>query len=162
MRRWPTENFVTLAKRLLDVFPKALIVITGAPAEQSEAEKVAARIGASEQCVSLAGHTTLRQLLTLYCLSDLLITNDSGPSHFASLTPIRGISLFGPETPLLYAPLGGRTRAISAGLACSPCVNMLNHRFTPCNDNRCMQSIGVENVFSHAMELLNSKEAPDA
>ena len=41
----------------------------------------------------------------LYTLSELLITNDSGPAHFASMTPITVITLFGPETPLLFRAL---------------------------------------------------------
>jgi ADP-heptose:LPS heptosyltransferase len=32
---------------------------------------------------------TLRDLLVLYTLADVLVTNDSGPGHFSSLTPIR-------------------------------------------------------------------------
>ena len=44
----------------------------------------------------------MRELLTLYTLADVLVTNDSGPAHFASLTPVHTVVLFGPETPLLF------------------------------------------------------------
>ena len=33
----------------------------------------------------------------------MLVTNESGPTHFATLTPIRVVALFEPETPALYA-----------------------------------------------------------
>ena len=51
--------------------------------------------------IPLAGKTTLRQVLVLYARSEILVTNDSGPAHFASMTPIHVVTLFGPETPAL-------------------------------------------------------------
>jgi hypothetical protein len=63
------------------------------------------------------------------------------------------IVLFGPETPKLYEPLGN-SRAIYAGLACSPCVSAHNHRRTACTDNVCMQAITVEEVYAAVAETL--------
>jgi ADP-heptose:LPS heptosyltransferase len=156
LRRWPTERFVELGKRALAELPDCTVAVTGAPSEAEEAQKVAAAIGPPERVVCLAGRTTLRELLVLYTLAELMITNDSGPVHFASLTQVRLVALFGPETPVLYGPLGARTRALTAGLACSPCVNMLNHRASPCTDNQCMQQLDVDRVWKAAQELLAS------
>jgi ADP-heptose:LPS heptosyltransferase len=96
----------------------------------------------------LAGKTTLPQLLVLYTLAELLITNDSGPAHFASMTPITVITLFGPETPLLFRALTPRAIPIWMQLPCSPCVNAYNNRQSPCRDNICMKSITVDHVFA--------------
>ena len=41
-----------------------------------------------------------------------------------------------------------------AGLACSPCLSALNHRNSPCADNKCLQAITVEEVLAHANRLL--------
>jgi ADP-heptose:LPS heptosyltransferase len=150
LRRWPAERFVELGKRFLNGHPEATIAITGAPSEQAAAEGVAAAIG-SPRVVSLAGKTTLADLVVLYSLADVLVTNDSGPGHFASLTDIDSIVLFGPETPQLFGALGPRAHIVYAGLACSPCVSALNHRFSPCTNNLCMQAITVE----HVLALLN-------
>ena len=157
LRRWPTEHFIELGRRLVAEFPHASLIITGATGEREEGKHIAAAIEPSNRVLSLAGQTSLRQLLTLYTLSDLLITNDSGPAHFAALTPIRVIALFGPETPLLYGPLGARAVTITADLACSPCVNLLNHRFSPCRDNVCMQAITVEQVYQAAVAKLTER-----
>lgn len=157
LRRWPTGRFIELGRRLLAEREDVCVIVTGAPNEKRAAEAVAERIGLAPRALSLAGHTTLRSLLALYGLSRLLISNDSGPCHFASLTPVRVIALFGPETPLLYGPLGPGKRCVSAGLACSPCVNILNHRFSPCRDNRCMQAISVDQVHDVAVELLDEQ-----
>jgi ADP-heptose:LPS heptosyltransferase len=153
LRRWPSERFVELGRRLLGELPGATLVVTGAPSEAEEAARIARAIG-SARAFSLAGRTSLQQLLVLYSLADLLVSNDSGPVHFAALTPVPVVALFGPETPLLYGPLSRRARVLQAGLACSPCVSILNHRMSPCTDNQCMQRITVEEVLAAARELL--------
>jgi ADP-heptose:LPS heptosyltransferase len=104
--------------------------------------------------MSLAGQTSLRELLTLYTAADVLVTNDSGPGHFASLTPVHAIVLFGPETPRLFGPLAASTTVIWKELACSPCVSVFNHRLSPCRNNVCMQSITVDEVFSAVRSAL--------
>ena len=76
----------------------------------------------------------------------MLVTNDSGPAHFASLTPVHTVVLFGPETPLLFGSLAPATTIIWKQLACSPCVSVFNHRLSPCDNNRCMQLITVDEV----------------
>jgi len=132
---------------LLERFPEIHVAFTGAPAEAAAIGELARRVG-SPRCLCLAGKTTLRQLLVLYTLSEVLVTNDSGPAHFATLTPIRVVTLFGPETPALFAARTPRNSVLWAGIACSPCVNAYNNRQSPCRDNRCMQGITVEQVFA--------------
>jgi ADP-heptose:LPS heptosyltransferase len=153
LRRWPLQSFAELDKRLASEDPGLALVITGSPAERAQAEALALAIG-SDLAVSLAGRTTLRELLTLSCASDVLISNDSGPVHFAALTPIRVVALFGPETPALYGPLGDGALSLSLGLACSPCVNLLNRRISPCRDNPCMKRLSVEQVLDAARAAL--------
>lgn len=161
LRRWPDDSFVELAQRLLADVPGSVVCLTGAPSERDGARALAARIDRPGRCVCLAGDTTLRELLALYTMADVLVTNDSGPGHFASLTPIAVVALFGPETPQLYGPLGPDKSTLSAGLACSPCVNMLNHRFSPCADNQCMKRIRVDDVYARVRALLE-RRAPRA
>lgn len=147
LRRWPTERYVELAKRLLERYPEVRIGMTGAPGEAWAIDKVVGDVG-SPRCFSLAGKTTMRQLLILYTQCEVLVTNDSGPAHFASLTPIRVVTLFGPETPSLFAARTPRNTAIWTGVACSPCVNAYNNRQSACRNNECMQQISVERVFA--------------
>jgi ADP-heptose:LPS heptosyltransferase len=151
LRKWPTERYVDLARRLLERFGDVSIGMTGAPDEAEAIRLIAAQVG-SPRCFSFAGKTTLPQLLVLYTLSELLITNDSGPAHFASMTPITVITLFGPETPLLFRALTPRAIPIWMQLPCSPCVNAYNNRQSPCRDNICMKSISVDHVFTIACQ----------
>jgi ADP-heptose:LPS heptosyltransferase len=153
LRKWPSDRFVALARRVLAAYPNALVIFTGAPSERAAADAMCAQLD-SPRVMSLAGRTTLRELLTLYSLADILVTNDSGPSHFATLTPVATVVLFGPETPALFGPLSSTARVIWKQLACSPCVSVFNHRFSPCTDNVCMQIIEVDEVFQAVAESL--------
>ncbi len=147
LRRWSLDRYVELAQRLLKRYPEAVIAFTGSPDEQHDAERLAARVD-SERCISVGGRTTLRQLFVLYGLAEMLVTNDSGPAHYASLTPIDIITLFGPETPAVFGSRSPRSHVIWAGLACSPCVNAFNQRISACTNNLCMQRISVDEVFT--------------
>lgn len=155
LRKWPAERFVALGRRLVEAHDDVTVVFTGGPEERDAAEAIT-RAVASPRAVSMAGRTSLRDLFVLYTLSDVLVTNDSGPAHFASMTDVAIVTLFGPETPLLYGPLGKRSHVVWAQLACSPCVNAFNHRFSPCRDNVCMQAITVEQVYDRVQTCLGA------
>lgn len=156
LRRWPLENFIELGKRILKEFP-CMIILTGVPSEREESEKVEYELG-GDRVVNMVGKTSLQQLLVLYSICGLMVTNDSGPSHFATLTELPVVTLFGPETPALYGALGKNRIALTSGLACSPCVSSYNHRATSCNDNLCMKKLGVDTVFAACSDLLEKAE----
>lgn len=151
-RRWMPERYVQLIQEIIEATEDTLVLITGAPAEKEEASIMCEQVG-SPRCRNFAGALTLGELPLLYSISTLMVTNDSGPGHFSSITPLPTFVLFGPETPALYGSLGNAT-PIFAGLACSPCVSAANHRKTPCNDNKCLQAIQVEQVFAAIRPVL--------
>lgn len=153
-RRWAYDKYRDLINKILDEYKDIKILITGAPSEMEEAEKLAQSCG--ENCRSFAGRLKLSELTALYDLSLLMVSNDSGPAHFASVTRMPTVVLFGPETPALYHSLG-KTTPVYKGLACSPCVSAANHRKTACKDNVCLQAITVEDVFSAVQEELKSR-----
>jgi len=108
------------------------------------------------RCVNFVSCTrNLDDVLQLCHLSRVLITNDSGPAHFATLTPIPIVTLFGPETPTLYGPRGPHNANLFAGLACSPCLTAFNHRNSGCTDNICLQRISVQQVLDASCKLMD-------
>lgn len=153
LRKWETSNFESLAKLVLEANPNAVIVFTGVEQEKSKIDQMMQTIS-SDKVINAAGQTSLTELMALYQLSDLVLTNDSGPGHFASMFSTQVIVLFGPETPQLFAPRGEHIHVIYKKLACSPCVNVFNHRFSPCTDNVCMKTITCDEVFIKIKELL--------
>ena len=153
-RRWPAAHFAELARLVLARWPDVVILITGAPSERAEALALCEAVN-DPRMINFAGESRLDQLPALYSLASLMITNDSGPGHFASVTAMPVLSLFGPETPQLYGPLGPG-RALTAGLACSPCVSAANHRKTACREPVCMSAIQPGRVAEAAAEFLDN------
>lgn len=151
-RRWAQQRFSELIKLLHQRFPADLILITGSPSEFEYVEKVRT-VANVKHALNFAGQVSFAELPSLYTLSDVMVTNDSGPGHFSAVTPLRTVVLFGPETPALYGSVGSSI-SITANLACSPCVSAANHRKTPCQNNICMQAITVSEVLEKMEQQL--------
>ena len=154
IRKWPLENYTGLVRNLLqdkDVF----VAITGVESEKPDADYICSRVR-DDRVLNLAGKTTLTELVDLFNLGRVLITNDSGPAHFASLTDIHIVVFFGPETPKLYKPLSERCTVMYADFACSPCVSSFNQKSSPCKDNLCLKNIGIEQVYHTVQNILLS------
>ena len=152
LRKWPLESFVELGKQLLEN-SKITVVLTGGPDEQDACAELAKKIN-PERVINFAGKTTFKELITLYSISDLLITNDSGPVHFASTTEIPIVALFGPETPKIFGPMSPKAKVISLELACSPCISVFNQKKSSCSDNQCMKQISVQMVVKETQKIL--------
>lgn len=157
LRRWDPDRYVELARRLLAWRPDLFVLFTGGPEEAADTRRLAAQV-ASTHCLSVAGETTFGQLLALYSVAQVLVTNDSGPAHFASLTGIDVVTLFGPETPRLFAARTPRNHVIWSGIVCSPCVSALNNRVSSCRENACMRLISVDEVFDTTTRACAARE----
>jgi len=161
LRRWPLESFTELARQLLED-SEVFVLITGVAGEKPDAQSICARLG-SPRALDLTGQTTMTELLHLFDLSRVLVTNDSGPAHFAALTRIHEVVIFGPEIPDRYRPLTSRSDVIHSGYTCSPCIGPLNQRQSPCNDNLCLKSLRVEPITAlvrSRLEQLRPAAAP--
>jgi ADP-heptose:LPS heptosyltransferase len=77
------------------------------------------------RALDLTGQTTTTELLHLFDLAQVLVTNDLGPAHFAALTRIHEVVFFGPEIPDRYRPLTTNSDVIHTGYSCSPCIGPL-------------------------------------
>jgi len=161
MRRWPLASFTELARQLLED-PEVFVLITGLASENADAQSMCAQLN-SPRALDLTGQTTMIELLHLFDLAHVLVTNDSGPAHFAAMTGIHEIVFFGPEIPDRYRPLTSRSDVIHTGYTCSPCIGALNQRLSPCNDNLCLKSLRVEQVAAlvrSRLEVLRPAAAP--
>jgi ADP-heptose:LPS heptosyltransferase len=147
------DRFVELGRKMLEN-STITIILTGSIEEQQACEVLLREIN-PDRVINYAGKTSFKELITLYSISDLLITNDSGPVHFASTTEIPMLALFGPETPKIFGPMSPNAKVISMELACSPCISVFNQKKSSCNDNQCMKKISVQMVLSEAQKILS-------
>ena len=154
IRAWELEKFTEATKQLLEKNEDCVAVILGLPSAMADANHMMQHIN-SDRLVNLVGVTKgFADIVDLCHVSTILLTNDSGPAQYGSLTDVNVVVIFGPETPLLYAPLGQNIHPVYTGFSCSPCLTAANHRNTVCDNNLCIQSIPVEDVVAICDPLL--------
>ena len=153
IRAWPAAHYARVAQGLCAAGYSVGLI--GLKEDAQLAKDLIAQIQ-SDACLDLTGYTkSIRELLMLFHAAELLITNDGGPGHFATVTPIQTMVFFGPETGKLYGPLGTRNTVLESGIACSPCLSAYNHRLTFCDgDNQCLKRIAPDPVLDQALHFL--------
>ncbi|HET6718093.1 MAG TPA: glycosyltransferase family 9 protein [Rhodocyclaceae bacterium] len=156
-RRWPLDRFARLIEQVLAIRPDVSVLLIGGASDLATNQALLRAVGhyAGRRCFDIAGQLPIEGLPALFARSAVLVSNDSGPAHFAAVSEIPVVVLFGPETPVLFAPLGA-ARIISANLPCSPCVSVYNQRRSACQNNLCMQQIGVARVLDATLQTLSA------
>lgn len=145
---WPVESFATVARQLVAERNCGVLVLCG----PSEAD-LARRLVAKADCESVRSLAEHRQSigLTKACVrrSDLLITTDSGPRHFAAAFGRPVVSLFGPTHIAWTETYFAKEICLQEKVPCGPC----QLRVCPL-DHRCMTQLRPETVLAAAMSLL--------
>jgi len=155
IRAWPSASYGITAR---DLTAKGYIVgVIGMAEDRPLAREIRSFCG-SERCVDLTGYTkNIKEVVFLLQKASLLIANDGGPGHFASLVSTPAIIFYGPETPLLYGVLKKDAHLFHLPLPCSPCLTAYNHRRSPCDGNNlCLRLLSPEVVLAKAYELMAS------
>ncbi|MFH1395571.1 MAG: lipopolysaccharide heptosyltransferase II [Candidatus Omnitrophota bacterium] len=150
-KRWPAENFVLLAKKILSQFNNIGIVITGAKKDRMFTEKMTDEIG-DKRCFNLAGLTNLSELAALFSKCDLVVSSDSGPLHLASAVGTVTIGIFGPTSHEITGPMGiGKSIIIREDINCKiPCYEEQCTK-----DYICMKKVTVDKVFDTVCDLVS-------
>lgn len=145
---WPPERFKSVIKKLSS-HPDISILVFGDEGTAEIAKQICH--GCSANVIDLSTKTTLRQLITLISLCDLLLTNDSGPMHIASAVQTPLVAIFGSTSEVKTGPYEGGT-IIHKHVECSPCYL----RTCPI-DFRCMKQIEVNEVLSAIQNILDNR-----
>ena len=157
IRAWPLESYTALCNGLVQ--DGCAVAVIGLKDDQALAQQLVANVKSTNltsPVIDLTGYTrSVAELLALFHVAKLLVTNDGGPGQFAALTPIWTVMLFGPETPALYAPLTPQCHSFYSQWPCSPCLTAYNHRNSFCDgDNQCLKVIAPDVVLEKAREFL--------
>ena len=131
-KRWLPERFAEAATRIGGEW-----VLFGTEKDAEIGAQIAAALG--EDCLNLIGKTTLGQLIEELRQCRLLLTNDTGTMHLATLLGVPVVAIFGSTEPQLTGPLGSRNHVLRHHVECSPCFL----RECPL-DFRCMKAVSAE------------------
>ena len=143
----------------------ARVVVVGALHEVDRAREVLLRAGRlpEDRLISLAGQLSIGGLAALLDEAAVFVTNDSGPMHLAAALGVPTIGLFGPETPVMYRPLGPRARWLYAPPACSPCINVHENKLARCvrGHAECMTNLHPPHVLDVVREEIEHPRRRD-
>ncbi|HEY7541128.1 MAG TPA: lipopolysaccharide heptosyltransferase I [Methylomirabilota bacterium] len=132
-KRWPTERFRALARRLSGE-AAASVLVTWGPNELADARAI---VGADTRgAAALAPPTNLDELLAVLRRASVVVAADTGPLHLAAALGTRCVGLYGPTEAERNGPYGRGHRSLQSLDA-------------------TMSSLGVEDVFRATADLLD-------
>jgi len=159
-KRWPAQRWVECIAGLVAAGRRVIAV--GGRGEEGDIEEVRARLdGNAGGLVNAAGRFTLPQLFALMKRFRFFLANDGGPMHVAAAMGLPVLGLFGPETPVRYAPFNARSLALYKGaeMDCSPCSRPYHGSWPTCRQPFCLERISSAEVL-RALDALVPRTPP--
>lgn len=152
LRRWPMENYISLASSLLQRGFEVLLA--GGPQDTWAVPRFAGLA-----VIDQTGKLTLPEMVALLDDSDVVVTHDTGPLHMAGITGAGLIGIFGPTNPRGRLPQRANTVALwgGEGFACRPCYD--GRDYAPCLHNGCMHQVTVQMVLDQVEALMAQRNA---
>ena len=144
-KRWQTESYAALNDKIQDELNAGVILI-GAKDELEVSNEVSEK--SRLKPIVLTGKTNLAEPAAILSISDLLVSNGTGPAHIAAALNTKTIVIFGPTNPLTTQPWN--SEIVRKDVDCAPCML----RDCPI-DHRCMTRISASEVFAKVSALLN-------
>ena len=140
---WPAEYFAELGRRIAETTDWSVLVMCG-PSERGQADEIVWRAN-HPQVHSLAKEDVAIGL-TKACIrrSQLLVTTDSGPRHFAAAFSVPSIAIFGPTDSRWSMNYHSNEVQVLHEVPCRPC----GRRTCPQFHHLCMRGLSVESVFA--------------
>lgn len=135
-KRWLPERFAAVAETAGGNW-----ILFGTGRDKTVGAEIAEILG--DKCRNLIGQTTLEQLIEELRRCRLLLTNDTGTMHLATLLGVPVVAIFGSTEPRLTGPLGSGNVVVRHQVECSPCFL----RECPL-DFRCMRAVEVDEVVA--------------
>lgn len=113
VRNWTFDGYYEVARHAIKHFDMQVIFCGGSSREEIEFSQALDR-KRHPNMTNLIGKTSLKQLLAILSLADVLIAPDTGPSHMATMVGTPVISLFANTNPERAAPYNSRHLVVNA------------------------------------------------
>ncbi len=154
LRRWPIENYVSVAEELVQ--SGCEVVLVGGSEDHWVSPSFAGLASRSGplQFADLTGTLDMVSTLALMDSAEVTVTHDTGPLHLAGLTSTAIVTLFGPTDPHGRLPHRANSVALWGGesFACRPCYN--GRDYADCDHNGCIREITPAMVVAQVKALL--------
>ncbi|HEX2608863.1 MAG TPA: glycosyltransferase family 9 protein [Flavisolibacter sp.] len=151
-RRLTVPKAVELISSLRKTTTRELVLI-GAPKEREFVEGVIQLLPEQHHITSLAGKTSLPQLMEAIASAQLMLTTDSGPAHLGNALGTHTVVLFGAGNENNTAPFHKEDRSVIrlGKLSCEPCQKNTCIQFqTP----QCLELLEPEAIIQQVLSNL--------
>lgn len=146
-KQWSAERFHVVASW----WSKSVgpVICTGTATEVDACEFVTRGL---PNAISLAGNSSLTELIYVLERARCALVNDSGTMHLAAALQKDGVAIFGSTDPIATGPAGGRWIIKEVDLPCRPCLK----RTCPLPENAygCLTGTTPESVIESLKVLL--------
>ncbi len=147
---WLPERFAEVADRLAQEHSAGVLISCG-PREIEVARSVASRMRHPATVLDRPV-MPLGASKALIRRASLLVTNDTGPRHFANAFGTPVVTVFGPTDPQWTTTGASRERSLMVKVDCGPCMK----RKCPL-DHRCMTRITADMVLAQAVQVFGTR-----
>jgi len=148
-KMWTREGFRDLAKSLAAKGFK--VVMVGAPSERALCESIASEAGVE----SLAGKTSIPELIDHLQSGKVLISNDSGAMHSAAVAGLPTVSVFGPTVlEFGFRPWQENAFVVQLDLNCRPCAAHGGKK-CPIGTHACMRDLPYTQVEAAVLKIIS-------
>lgn len=155
-RMWASENYAQIIDGLIQKYG-AKILLVGGKNDYWHNESIIKLCKNNEKILNFAGKTSLKGLFALMVYFKLFISNDTGPMHIAAAQGVQTIGIFGPNTPIRFAPCGKKNISLYVQQDCSPCINVHKAQFPECVNpikGKCTKEITPKMVMEAVKKCL--------
>ena len=152
-RRLTVPKAVEIITAVRERFAEKMVLI-GGPNEKEFVEAVLESTTNKNNIESLAGKTSLKELVRVLASAKLLLSTDSGPAHLANALGTQTVVLFGAGNENNTAPYNKELlQTIRLGkLSCEPCTKNICVQFdTP----QCLELLETEVIITAMKKALH-------
>ncbi len=144
-KKWPPERFGKVVREL----PVPSLIL-GSSGDIDVAEEIVAQ--SEGRAVSLAGKTSLRELVSIIQHALFMLTNDTGPMHIAAAASVPVYAVFGPTSEQRTGPYGSGHTVFRAPMDCAPCFRK------ECDTAACMKEVTAEEVLRKIQKEMHKEK----
>jgi lipopolysaccharide heptosyltransferase II len=149
-KRWGLKSFARLGDNLAGSVNAKVLILWG-PGELQDARAIQAMM---RRPSIIPPGSTLKQLGAILKRCSLVVSNDAGPMHVASILGVPTLGIYGPTNPYLQGPINEKSSWVRLeGLECLGC------NLTACPiGHLCMERLSVETVLTAIHRLLQKNK----
>lgn len=154
---WPPSYFATLGDYFVQKLSTQVVLLCGPDAHERDLAK---EIQEKMQHPAISTHSQVINLALLkpvMTMASLLITNDSGPRHYANAFQVPSVTIFGSTHQEWSQYEQPRSMALQKEVPCGPCMQRICPEVLQGRRHLCMEQVTPEEVFQASKLLLFSK-----